>query len=190
MPRWTVALQDLAIDLARDHELECRQLAPEPLEVHHAVVVGRPARATADLLRPVGLEQERAAGGEAALDLGVSARADGARDVRVDADDARPCARLDLELGEVGAHGGDRHAAVGGEPARALEPERGLVHRGHVVAALRQPHRVPPLALGQAQHAPRRQLVCLLAQEVVRLGAERPAFLGVTRVPVGHGGAG
>jgi hypothetical protein len=118
-----VALEHLALDLARDHELERRQLPPEPLEIHHAVVLGRPAGAAADLLRAVGLEQEHAPRREALLHAGVHAAPHVAGDVRVDAHDAVPRAGLDLELVEVGAQRGERDAALGREPPRALEPD-------------------------------------------------------------------
>src|SRR6266540_3050814 len=87
------------------------------------------------------------------------------------------------------------------ERPRLREARGGAIHAGHLVAALGEPDRVPALALGQAQHAPRPrravlraaariadtpQMVLVLAQEIVRLGAECPAGFGIASIPIGH----
>ena len=89
----------------------------------------------------------------------------------------------DSLAGEVGNDGVDLHIAVGREAAGFTQPNRGLSHSGDAETMLGEEYRVAALTFGQAEDAPCRDALNLIAQEVVRRGAVHVVLALVPLIP-------
>jgi hypothetical protein len=102
-----------------------------------------------------------------------------------------PGAFAKVELGKIGDTSVDVHRAFSGQASRLHDTNRAQVDRDHIMTKLGEIHTIAPFAVTQTQRAPAGKRCCNLAQEVVWLGTEGKAGLGVSLIPTlaARGGA-
>lgn len=177
-------LPHLPLELLALQDLQSRQFTGESIERHQEFGGRRSSRPAAELPRSVRLQNEDAAGAQAADGRGVEGDTDRRREVAEDGDDPGPFPRLDRKAAQVGLPRLNANPPFLRQLACLGQTGLGLVDRDDLVSQTRQKDGVPPLALPEHQDGAGGNTIRDRREEIVRLRTERKPRLGVAFIPL------
>ncbi len=180
----TGTLDDLAIGLRFEGDLEGGQFPTEFIERHHEFRGRGSTGAAPDLGGPIGLEKEDAPWLQRTRDPLVKVDADRLRDMGEYRDNAVPAGCAEIKVGKIPNVGVDDCPSGAGETERLVDSGSCQVDAGHRETPLGEKDCVAALALSETEDSSDRKFGDVIGEKTVRLGAIEVGLRAISLLPL------